>query len=248
MNDSENKNTPEENDESGEAGVQEQEQVESPAELESPDEVVIPEMEHQIQEEDDAEPPQEESKSRRRLRKVLRWTAGILILIGLGFLTAVFSLYLPIRADLNQARQDRNQAEQQIEALNNQISTLESETASQATTIGNLRTENEDLLSKQQAYELRIAVLKARVDVANATLAIEQDNTATARLVLNGTLETLQRIEDELPADQSAALDPLQQRLELVLSELESDVFAALSDLNVLEAQLLQLEDDLFDR
>ncbi|MBN1667206.1 MAG: hypothetical protein JW862_08950 [Anaerolineales bacterium] len=249
MSDPENKNTV-----NGQAEFKAEDEVElakTPDQPESPDEVVIPELEDQFLAAEQGQPAKEESKSRKTLRKIVRWAAGILIILGLGFITAVFSLYLPAREQLNQARQDLTQAEQEIEDLNSKISTLEGETANQATTIGNLQADIDALQSEQQAEKLQSSLLKARLDVANALLALEQDDLASARLILNGTTTTLQNIKDLLPEGQQEAFEPSQTRLEQVLNELDSDLeseqLAARPDLEVLATQLLKLEDNLFD-
>ena len=216
--------------------------------LEDPEDIELREPEEPFLTDEPAEQVREESKARRFFRKLLRWTAGILIVFGFGFLLAVFTLYQPARDETDRAQREFSQAGLQITDLNSQISDLEGEIAGQANSIGNLRTENEELIAVQDGFNLQIAVLMARLDVANAKLAMLDDDVAQARLILEGTGETLKAIKTLLPVDQRDVISPMEQRLSLVLDETETDPFAAVSDLSVLEAQLLQLESNLFDQ
>lgn len=72
------------------------------------------------------------------------------------------------------------------------------------------------------------------------------DKPADARLVLNKTTTTLKTLQGMLPPDQQKVATDMQNRLILVVGELDSNKFAAQSDLNVLETSLVQLENILF--
>ena len=109
-----------------------------------------------------------------------------------------------------------------------------------------LKERNDALLDENRKLELHIAILDARVDVANAQLALEMDDNAQARIILNQTSLALNKIEELLEIDQKEVVSDLKQRLSLVMDELDDDPFAAKSDLDVLETKLLQLEDSLF--
>jgi cell division protein FtsB len=191
----------------------------------------------------------EESRVRRFLRNALRLTLGLLIAFGLGFLTAFYTIYQSATAEieLGQSRLDQSQADldtanQQITTLGNQISDLES----QIEALSSLETEIQDLQTELDAHALHIKILRAQLDISTAILALSKDNRAQARLALNGTTETLKDIENMLEPDQREAVTPMQQRLELVLSEMEGDPYAAQSDLDVLAASILKLENSLF--
>jgi F0F1-type ATP synthase membrane subunit b/b' len=218
-----------------------------------PAEETIPEV---IESEPEQEPvpepeePKGESKVRLFFRRLLRWTLGLLIIFGLGFLTAVFALYRPelqkynqnldkIRGELTSAQEqlDKNETEYQ-----NQITELENQVA----TLKPLASANEELMTEQNGYQLHTAILNARLDVAYAQLALAADDTARARVVLTKTSDTLLMINDLLPENQQGVIVALEQRLDLVLSEVEEDPYAAQSDLDVLEKGLLELEDALF--
>ncbi len=196
--------------------------------------------------EPEAEAPKQESKVRRFFRMTLRWTLGLLIVFGLGFLAAVYSLYQPEvqnnRESLNQKQSELQAAEEQVAELEDQILALEG----QIDDLNPLATENEQLLSAQDQFELHIAILNVRVDVSNALLALAGDDPARARVVLDKTGEALERVSSLLPVDQREMVTSMEQRLELVLDEIEDAPYAAQSDLDVLAKSLLELEDALF--
>ncbi len=199
-----------------------------------------------ISEEEPLEPPKPESKVKVFFKKLLRWTVGILIVFGLGLLTGIFVLYRPAAQDAAleiQTRQSElNEAESQIFDYESRVLDLES----QVEKLQVLQVKNDELLAAQDGFKLHVALLDARLDIANAQLALSQKDTASARIILDKTANTFNTITSLLAPDQQEAVTSMKQRLELVMSELETDVFAAQSDLNVLATNLLQMEDALF--
>lgn len=181
------------------------------------------------------EEPKAESKARVFFRKLFRWSLGILIIFGIGFAAAVYTVYTPAVAEQKITVGELADAQAQITDLSAQISALD--TALQ---------ESDAKLLEQSKFELHIAVLNARVDVANARLMIAEDNAAGAQLALEKTAETLARIKSLMPVAQGEVVTSMEQRLELVLTEIAENPFAAGSDLNVLATDLLQLEDATF--
>lgn len=187
------------------------------------------------------------SKTRAAFRKGIRWTAGLLIIFGLGLLTGIFLFYRPAirEAENNATRLGTEQAasNEEIIELQNQVADLEEEIAAMQP----LKNRNDELQAEQQGLNLHIAILDARLDVADAQLALanEPDNTRV-RIILNQTANTLDRIKQLLDPDQKEIVNDLRARLDLVMGELEEDSFAARSDLDVLGTKLLQLEDSLF--
>lgn len=190
----------------------------------------------------------EETQSRlhRVFRYGIRWAVGVLIIFGLGLLAGIFLLYRPaVQEAENTATKMRDElatANQRIDELENKISNLNNEIAS----LQPLQEKNQELVVENERLRLHIAILDARVDVSNAQLALEVDDNAQARVVLNQTSRTLNKIQELLNIEQKEVVDDLKQRLDLVMDELDDDPFAAKSDLDVLEIKLLQLEDALF--
>ena len=135
-------------------------------------------------------------------------------------------------------------ADTQVAGLENQIADLET----QITSLQPYKDLNDELVAEQQALNLHIAILDARVDVANALLALSEENPAQVRVVLAKTTETLDTINSLLDSAHQEVVSSLKERLELVLTEVDDDPFAAQSDLDVLGTKLLQLQDSLFSK
>jgi len=193
-----------------------------------------------------AEAVKGESKVRVFFRKLLRWTVGLLIVFGLGLVTGILALYRPAtqKADQETRQQqiELQDANTQILDYENQILGLEDQVAS----LQALQVKNDELLAAQNGFKLHIAILDARLDISRAMLALSKDDTAAARIILDKTSGTLDTITSLLAPGQQAVVTAMKQRLALVMSELEDDVYAAQSDLDVLATNLLQLEDALF--
>ena len=201
-----------------------------------------------------SQPPQDgllpapaENKSRRFFRNLIRWAAGVLIVFGLGLLTAIFLLYRPgmekagaaqqaAQAEIEQARAQVTDLESQVTYLEDRVDALQS-----------LEDDNTQLLATQDGLNLHIAILDARLDVANALLALSgsEPDSASALVILNQTGATFDRIGQFLANEQLDTITKMKQRLELVMTEIENDPYAAQSDLDVLATNLLQLEDSL---
>jgi len=211
-------------------------EVEEAAEVPTPSE---PEMTEPITDEaplaPEVEEPKPESKTRIFFRKLFRSTLGILIIFGIGFAAAAYTIYKPAVDRGELIRLELEDAQAQIADLDAQVSALDAELQ-----------ESDAKLVDQGALELHVAVLNARVDVANALLLIVEDNPAGAQLALEKTDETLAQIKSLMPAAQGDVVAAMEQRLELVLTEIAGNPFAAQSDLNVLATSLLQLEDATF--
>lgn len=200
--------------------------VEKPAEKETPAAPVIP-------------PKKTESKPRRFFRLTLRWVAGFLIVFLLGVIAMEFVFYLPHTQQLNQqvvqANTERDQALQSAKTLQGQLDNL-----------APLATQNATLQENYTKSQLHVTILSAEANVNSAQISFLNNKSADARLVLNKAQNTLKTLQAMLPVDQQKVAIDMQSRLALVLSELDTNKFAAQSDLNVLSTSLLQLENTLF--
>ena len=195
----------------------------------------------------------EESRSRRFFRKFIRWSAGLLIVFGLGFLTAIFLIYNPKVDELDQSNNNLNDAgttiaalEDQIEGLQDEINNLNSQIDLLTQQITDLEFKNQELLAEQDGFNLHIALLKARTDVVSAQVELYEGNQAQARVLLESTSQTLTTIETLLPDDLKDVVAPLQNRLELAIGEIEDDPETAIADLAILAGDLLEIENALF--
>jgi cell division protein FtsB len=179
------------------------------------------------------QPP--ETRLQRFLRLSIRWLAAFLIVFGLGILATAFVLYRPTAEQLSIARTDLEQAQQQVSELESQVSQLKG-----------LESENKALQDQLDKANLHIQILSALSDVNAARLDVANDDIASARVKLTNTPDTLQELESLVGADQKDAVVAMQNRLDLALGEMDRDSFAALSDLEVLATNLVQLENTFF--
>jgi hypothetical protein len=172
----------------------------------------------------------------RRLGRALQYLLlGLLVGALAGFFVAVTYLYAPAARQLSEALQSIEQAETQVKEL-------QAETARLAA----FQTSSGGLQLRLERAELHVAVLSARSDVAAALLALERKDATKARLSLSSTARNLKALAGLLPADQRSLAGDLQERLTLAQGELETNPFAAQSDLNVLASGLIEIENAYF--
>ena len=189
----------------------------------------------------DAQSP--EPKSPGRARQFMRKTTRLLLVAGLLFATGMVTGYVmfqqPRVGDLND----------QVEQLTTEKADLEAQVASLQEDVQALEpfeAENRTLQASLSEEELHVRLLSALKDVQSAQLSLAIGELDTARLSLTRTEDRLEELQERLPADQQGVVDGMIQRLNLVLEGVDSDAFAAQSDLDVLANSLLQLENTLF--
>lgn len=163
--------------------------------------------------------------------KLLIGLVVAIVLFGAGGLTVYTQFYRPLQQQLVEKEQALQSAQEEIDQLKGQIDQLSPLDQANTTLESNLEsTENHRLL------------LSARADVAMAMLALARDDAARARAVLSQTPATLETLAQRVSTDQQAFLASLQDRLKLAIGELESNTYAAQSDMDVLMNGLLELE------
>jgi hypothetical protein len=180
-------------------------------------------------------PVQPPSRIRLFFARLLRWTVGLLIIFGLGFLVAVFTLYIPSQQAGKAGEAKLKETNQKMETLTGQMSDLSSVDKKYQQTTADLQKSN-----------LHLLILRARIDVANAQLAMAKNEPEKARLSLNGTPDTLKSLEKSVESGQVKIVTDMQARMTLALSEIDSNPYAALSDLDVLATSLMELENVYF--
>ena len=168
-------------------------------------------------------------------QRLRRWLLSAAILLAGGFLAAVFSLYLPERQAVQQAQAYAQHAQQTAQAQSTQSAGRIAELQTAAGQASRLQAE----LRQAQALN---AILSARLDAATAQLALQKGDAAAAAAALAGTAQKLEDLKQLLSAQNANRVDTLLARLELALSEMEADAYAAQSDLDVLIKGLQQLE------
>lgn len=182
------------------------------------------------------------SKARKIWRQILIWLVVIAIAFAGGFFLDTYLRYQP--------------ALDQIASLNDQIANLNTDLGNKDGEIASLQSEidrlsqfedlNTGLKEEIDQLEIHLKLLTARASVADASLAVEQERTADARLALNKLGTTLDSLKETLMADQTEVVDSMIQRYQLVVSELDTEGYSALTDLDLLANRLIALENNLF--
>jgi type II secretory pathway component PulM len=180
-------------------------------------------------------PPKTESRSRRIILRTVRWVLGLLIVLGLGALVVLFTLYIPARQKVNESNARLEQANQKVAELQNQIANL-----------SGLENNNKSLQSEIDKANLHIAILSIRTDVAMAQLALAKNDPTKARVALTQTPATLTKLAGLIDSNQRKVVTDMQDRLKLATAELDSNAYAAQSDLDVLATSLVELENAYF--
>jgi hypothetical protein len=167
------------------------------------------------------------------LRRALRWVTGLLFVFVLGIL-AMWAV------QVRPAGERIRSLEAQLESSRSKIGELEA----QVEALRPLEAENATLVSDLNRAEQRMDVLSVLVDVTSAQLAMAQDDPVAAKSALAGTDDRLLRLDTDLVG--ADTVRGLRTRLALVISELDTDVFAAEQDLQVLANNLVSLERSIF--
>lgn len=175
------------------------------------------------------------SKSRRIFRRVLIWLVIIALAFAAGFFVDSYLRYIPTLDKLTERTNQVSEAMLEIDELEAEISRLST-----------FEETNQILVEENQSLETHLRVLSARSAVADARLAVVQDNIPEAKLALSKVESNLEDLISMLSEEQVEVVENMQQRLDLVKVELDKDTFSALSDLEVLSSKLGGLENILF--
>ena len=193
--------------------------------------------------------PKEESRARRGFRKFIRWSAGLLIFFGMGFLTAVYTLYNPVVDELDQLQTNFNNAETSILELETQINDQQVEIRKLTEQIDSitleieaLENEKQSLSEDQDRFNLHIALLQARADVVSGQVKLYETNPTQGRVLLQSASQNLTNVKSLLPDDLKDVITPLQTRLELAIGGINSDLETAITDLSKIAGDLREIE------
>jgi Tfp pilus assembly protein PilN len=240
--------------EQSDSTVSESENIEKSRTNENDVAIISDDNEPVVLKDEEEETPKEESPARKTFRKFIRWTVGLLVVFGLGFLLSTFMIYNPKVDELNQSQstlEDANttisELETQIRALQGEIGSLNAQIDSLSQQVTTLEEEKQVIKQKENNYNLQISLLKARVDVVSAQVELFNENSAQARVLLENTGQSLATIETLLPDDLKDVVAPLQNRLELAIGEITTDPQTAIADLDILAGDLLEIENALFN-
>ena len=175
------------------------------------------------------------TKAAKIIRRVAIWILVILVIFLAGYAISHFMVFRPANKALELTQAELTSANEEIDTLESEIERLSA-----------LETTNESLQSEIKSVNTHITILSARVAVSDAIIALHDGDLAEVSLKLDKVEETLRRLKPMLEEDQRDVVTTMQQRLDLVVGELDEDTAAAEMDLEVLASKLLDLENTLF--
>jgi len=176
-----------------------------------------------------------ETRFGRFMRRFMRGLAVVLVLFGLGFLTATLVLYRPASQALEAARADlaavRLQAEESV---------IQAQRATAEQAASSTRVDEVELVL--QSRDNRIQLLVLQNQIAEARLELANRNGPVVLQLLNSARETLKPLLPVLRPLDSALVDSLDMRLNLATNELANDPATAQADLELLASALELLD------
>jgi cell division protein FtsB len=182
---------------------------------------------------------EEESGFRRGVRRIFRALAMVVIIFGLGMLFTYFTFLQPRVQTLNEQIQT---LETENQGLSGRVEQLQGEVDS----LGPLEDENQVLTESLADSQIHVRLLAVLADVRAAQISLSIDDRDLARSQLAGVPDGLEALGSLLPSDRQGELVSMLNRANLAIEEIETDAFAAQSDLEVLANSLIQLENSLF--
>ncbi len=183
----------------------------------------------------EVEAPKEPSRLVLFLMKALRWAAGIGLLFAFGVVLTWIVRVGPLARELRDVRSDLTAANAQIEELEERLSGMEALEQSYAS-----------LEADFKDAELHLSLLEILSDVDEARLALAMDNATAARNALSDTDERLSMLQKDLEDEYANTVAGARFRLQQAISEIDTNMFAAMGDLQILANDLMNLESEYF--
>ena len=180
------------------------------------------------------QPAKAESRLRRFLRQLVRWTLGVLILLGIGFVAALLLLYMPLRRQA-----DARAAE--LSAAQTRIESLEAQLAEKA----QLQKLYQQSLERLKSADFQNNVLRLEMEIASARIYLYEGKLELAKTAMQNAQAILKAVQSGASSAQRTALTEMETRLTLALNGLEKDTYAAQSDLDVLARNLSEFSASL---
>jgi cell division protein FtsB len=194
-------------------------------------------FEEEVAESPEVTPDEKKKPGKARLifRRILIWLVVIAIAFAGGIFVDSILRYQPEQAKVAALTEEITSAQTEITTLEAEIERLDV-----------FEELNLGLVEEIADITTHITILSARAAVADATLALEQNRIADAKLALDKVGSTLEILKTMLNDDQVEVVNNMLQRHHLILIELEDDSFSAQTDMEVLAAKLNALENTLF--
>jgi type II secretory pathway component PulM len=179
-------------------------------------------------------------------RQALRGLLGILIIFLLGFLAAMITLYSPVQNELQKAQAELQQAKEKMTSLEGDLTKQATESSTKQKDLTSAQEQINTLQGELDKSALHVKLLRVLSEIHQAHLALANEDVPFAQLYLKETPKALEELGTLLGDEYKDLAKDLHARLQQVLGEMDKDLFAAKSDLNVMEEKLLRLESTLF--
>ena len=186
-------------------------------------------------EEPETQAVESESRLGRFFRRSLRWIVGAALVFALGILIVFVVRVRPQADQIRSLVRQSDEMQQELSTAQARVEDLEP-----------LQEQNEQLAAQLAESEQHLDLLAVLVDVTNAQLALMHDQPGAAEAALDGTDGRLESLQAGLDGQEADAVEGMRNRLGLVLEGLESDIFAAQRDLEIMANNLVELEQRMF--
>lgn len=163
--------------------------------------------------------PKPESKMRRLLRRLFRWILGILIIFGLGFVTASWLLYRPARHAAEKAQAAAEAASRQAEVAQGQLLEVQAQ-------VKDLQHQLQQAQEAAQAAQLKEVMAEAYANAYALRLALKDDDATGAHLHAEALAKALDALKNLVPPEHQAVVVDLQKQIADVQAKLDSPNYA----------------------
>lgn len=169
------------------------------------------------------EPPEQPpSRLRRWLRKVLLGLTLAFLIFTCGWVAAFFTSVAPredevvrLRITLQKLERENRELTQQLEALQQRQQQLQEE-------LDQTQQEAQALRAQVQELQAQVLLMQAQRHLYRAMVALQDKDTTTARLALQGTSRALEVLGQQAPAEFADILQDIQRNLEDLQPQLTS--------------------------
>lgn len=182
-----------------------------------------------------------ETRLGRFMRPLLRTLALFVGAFALGLLAAYLLLYRPAGQELQAARAELAAAQQQLSGSQATLATSESSVAAMNSQVKRLEENVHNAQTRVHLLLLAKEVKSAQLSLAAKDGAAAQKSLESAGQELNAVLPALQELD-------ASRAEGVKLRLDLATSELARDPQTAQKDLEILNADLAQLDETLAGR
>jgi hypothetical protein len=197
----------------------------------------------------DGEPPSDPTF----MNKMKRWATyaliGLVVVVLIflaGFLTSYFVNARPAQASLAEQGEELSQIQLKLDSLESRNNELSASLSSEKTKVASLEGDIEKLQANLEMAEMHLMLLRTVNDFNTANLALSNGDISGAKVALLATPERIEALLPLIETVDAPLAKNLENRFEMILSNLEDDSQTAQFDLGLLAKSLLNVETLLF--